>query len=440
MVSPDITARTIPLIKHPIQQEQILKLRGYHTETHYARTKDGYYLHVVRVINPLIKSRQLKRPVIFNHGLLESSSIWLINSRDVSPVDHQCTVLNEQMPILNRTSFINGPMMLANHGYDVWLMSMRGTDFSIRHDYLSPKDKLFWNYSLDDFALGDVPTVVDYVRHMTGAPKVGYVGHSQATFSVFGLLSARPHYADRIEPVVALAPVAYMEHITSLARLIFLAAVDGTDIDTHGPFPRDAKRMRHLLGELCGARHTVVDGSCQMVNLLVSGKGKTGIVRGYWSQIPFSSSMKVLRHFGQLVKYKRFMMHDYGQTVNMKLYGRPSSPSYPIARIRSKSLCLFSTKSDALSPPQDVAHFTSQLTVPLFKNIYINKDFNHFDLIIDEQAGELVFFPMLKILEHFEEKSGLVCSRDSQLEHISNEQSQEVDFMGFIRPNHEERE
>lgn len=393
-----------------------MELRGYDSETHFARTPDGYYIHVVRVVNPLMRSRPLKRPVIFNHGLIESSTIWLINSRDVSPADNYHVILNEQLPITNHSSFINGPMMLSNHGYDVWLMSMRGTDWSQRHESLSPKDKAFWNYALDDFAQKDVPTVVEYVLAQTGSRKVGYVGHSQATFSVFGLLSVKPHYADVIEPVVAVAPVAYMEHITSVARILFLATLEGTENDFHGPFPREAKKMRQFMSDMCGIKHRPVSASgCKLVDLLVSGKGK-GLLRGYWNHLPFYSSLKVLRQFGQLVKYKRFMMYDYGTKDNQRIYGTFRSPSYPIAKIRSKSLCLFSTKSDALSPPDDVSHFTSQLKVPLFSNIYINKDFNHFDLIIDKQAGELVFFPMLKIMEHFEEKSGSFNSESDSLQ------------------------
>lgn len=366
-----------------------------------------------------MRSRRLKRPIIFNHGLLESSTIWLINSKDVSPLDTPCAVLNEMSPMVNRTSFVNGPLMFANHGYDVWLMSMRGTDFSQRHETVSSKDAPFWNYSLDDFALGDVPSVVDYVLNKTGSPKVGYVGHSQATFSVFGLLSTRPQYADVMEPVIAVAPVAYMEYITSIARVIFLGTLEGTTNNFHGPWPHEAAKLRHGLSEVCGIRERPLSNTvCQLADLLISGKGKTSeFHKGYWNHLMYYTSLKVLRHFGQLVKYKRFMMYDYGTKKNLRLYGTARSPSYPIAHIRSRSLCLFSTKSDTLSPPEDVAHFTSQLTVPLFKSIFINKDFNHFDLITDKQAGELVFFPMLKIVEHFEEKLGSICGGETDQEH-----------------------
>lgn len=128
----------------------------------------------------------------------------------------------------NGTEFINGPLMLANQHYDVWLMSMRGTDYSQYHTQMYPSMSEFWDFSLDD-----VPTVINYIRRQTGAKKVAYVGHSQATFSVFGLLAMKPRYADIIEPVFAVAPVSYMHHTTSVSRNWFNMALDTPD--SQGP-------------------------------------------------------------------------------------------------------------------------------------------------------------------------------------------------------------
>lgn len=393
-------------------------MRNFGTELHKARTKDGYHIHLVRIINPKITTAKLKRPVVFNHGLIESSTVWLINSKGVEPLayEHQCGTVELDQRNVNTTHYINGPMMLANNGYDVWLMSMRGTDWSLKHDTLSPKDPQFWNYCLDDFALVDVPTVIDYIRLSTGALKIGYIGHSQATFSVFGLLSARPSYADVLEPVIAVAPVAYFDHITSIARLQFIATLIATNKNKHGPFPSNAKAMRKMLASFCDTKKIgVKDMACQMLEVLVSGTGKKWL-KGYYSHYPFYSSLKVLRHFGQLIKNKRFMMYDYGEEENLRIYGSYESPSYPIEMIRSKSLCLISTKADALSPPEDVERFKERLTTPIYKHIFIEGEFNHLDLITHEDAGKLVFAPILEIFETFERESGICAGEKEKLD------------------------
>lgn len=398
---------------------ELVEMRGFRSEIHYARTKDGYYIHLIRVVHPLIKQRPLKRPVLFNHGLAESSTIYLVNAHGVKPepVEDICAPLDLSDGGSNSTKFLNGPMMLSNHGYDVWLMSMRGTDWSLRHDKYDWRSPQFWDYSLDDFGLIDIPTCVDYIRRKTGSEKVAYIGHSQATFSVFGLLSMKPQYADVIEPVFALAPVAYFDNITSITRLLFTGVLNGADANTSGPFPKVAKKFRADLTKMC--TNPLFDPLCDLIYELIGGRGKE-LPRGYFSHMPFFTSLKVLRHFGQLIKNKRYMMYDYGKETNLRLYGSEESPSYPVERIQSKSLCLFSTESDALSPPKDVARFKARLRVPLYHDALIKGDFNHFDLIADKGARELVHKPILLILDTFERNDGLCAEQQEEFKSDEN--------------------
>lgn len=389
---------------------ELLSFRNYGCEEHYARTIDGYHIHLIRIINPLIDERSLlKRPVVFNHGLLESETIWLINSFGIEPqLDSEMCRDIKFDGEANDTEFNNGPMMLANHGYDVWVMSSRGTDFSRKHDSLSDTDPEFWNYSLDDFALRDIPAVISHIRQSTRSQKVGYVGHSQATLSIFALLATRPEYADIVEPVVALAPVAYMNLMTSAARAVFIAfATFGPDRQqNHEPFPPHAVRLRNLHAKLCVGGGRMARRFCDLQNTLIGGRGET-LLPGFFSHIPFTTSSKVMRHFGQIIKNGRYQHYDYGKEGNLIAYQQEEPPKYPIERIRSKSICFFSTRSDALSRPADVERLRKELTVPLFRNVFIDRDFNHFDMILNDKAGRLIFRPMLEIFEFFEHKNGL---------------------------------
>lgn len=380
-------------------------MRGFHAEEHYAHTRDGYYIHLVRIVHPGIPSQErYKRPVIFNHGLLESSTIWLANALGVRPLPdlHRC--YQKLPPYSNKSIYLNGPMMLANFGYDVWLMSMRGTDWSLYHDKMKPTNPKFWDYSLDDFALHDIPAVIDHVRSITGATKVGYIGHSQATFSIFTLLSDQPHYAEIVEPVIAVAPVSYFDHIKSVSRLLFLTVMkEAKTLD--GRFPKNADKIRQHVGEQCTSKQSLPVMVCQLTDVLIGGRGQT-FPTGFYSHLPFYTSYKVLRHFGQLIKGKRFARYDYGAEKNLQVYGSRTNPSYAINRIKSQSIVLISAKTDTLSPPEDVNKFRSELTVRPYRDIFIDKDFGHFDLILHSESAERVFGPILKIFEEFEKSTG----------------------------------
>jgi hypothetical protein len=56
----------------------------------------------------------------------------------------------------------------------------RGNTYSRRTTKgLYPYQAEFWYFSLDELALVDVPTMIDYALQHTGASKLAYVGHSQ---------------------------------------------------------------------------------------------------------------------------------------------------------------------------------------------------------------------------------------------------------------------
>lgn len=154
--------------------------KNYNCEQHIVRTLDDYLLCVHRI--PSVKSDHhdnFKRPkeplqpkkgieiidnldkfirakgsakqqqqkneykgkpvVLLYHGFLMSSEVWVANTEEYS----------------------NLPFILAKQGYDVWLGNARGNKYSQYHVHLSPNHQPFWNFSLNEFALRDLPDTVD---------------------------------------------------------------------------------------------------------------------------------------------------------------------------------------------------------------------------------------------------------------------------------------
>lgn len=71
----------------------------------------------------------------------------------------------------------------------------------------------------------DVPAVVSYTLSVTGKPSLHWVGHSQGTAQMFIALTTQPDLAPRIASFSALAPVAYLGHLSNVA-IRALAALD----------------------------------------------------------------------------------------------------------------------------------------------------------------------------------------------------------------------
>lgn len=69
-------------------------------------------------------------------------------------------------------------------GYDVWLMNTRGNTFSRAHDLFPVGDSRFWRFSMDHMALSDLPATMNYIKKVTGAPKVSAGGPTPPHLSI----------------------------------------------------------------------------------------------------------------------------------------------------------------------------------------------------------------------------------------------------------------
>lgn len=64
---------------------------------------------------------------------------------------------------------------LAAHGFDAWLLDMRGHGDARKAPHAKNLDR---QWAADAYGLGDIPTAVAYIQEQTGHEKLGYLGHS----------------------------------------------------------------------------------------------------------------------------------------------------------------------------------------------------------------------------------------------------------------------
>ena len=155
----------------------LIESRGFIVQTHYVTTYDGYILALHRIINPFYQ--YFGKPVILQHGLIASSTDFIINAPGESAFEK----------LTNVTQGRNLGFVLSRLGYDVWLSNSRGNTYCRNHTHLDPsRHGKFWEFTWDEHALIDLPTTIDYVLNVTRRSTVAYVGHSQGTMIMFALL------------------------------------------------------------------------------------------------------------------------------------------------------------------------------------------------------------------------------------------------------------
>ena len=109
----------------------------------------------------------------------------------------------------------------------MWFGNNRGTTNSYLHVNLTVEDTEYWDYSYNEMGKYDLPANVDYVLKKTGVSKITYMGHSQGTTQFWVANTMYPDLGQKIERMVAFAPVMYLAHQNG--PLVLLALETGID-------------------------------------------------------------------------------------------------------------------------------------------------------------------------------------------------------------------
>jgi lysosomal acid lipase/cholesteryl ester hydrolase len=162
--------------------QEMVACFGYEVIPHVMKTKDNYVLTIHRISG---KPRQPNGKIAYlHHGLLMCSEVWV-------------TMLEKHK---------NLPFILYELGYDVWLGNNRGNKYGQKHVFYEIESVEFWNFSIDDFAIFDIPDIIDYILDYTKLQKLTYIGFSQGTAQAFASISINPHLNKKIEQFIAISP------------------------------------------------------------------------------------------------------------------------------------------------------------------------------------------------------------------------------------------
>ena len=180
--------------------EHLARIAGFKLEEVVVRTHDGFLLNMHH-IQPRTEdssgidssSSSSKAHVLVVHALMQCSDTFLLGGS---------------------TSLVAA---LVNAGYDVWLGNCRGNKYSQRHERYAVNDKRYWNFSIDELAMVDLPAMVNAIRERTSpstssitAHQCGHslvlVGFSQGSAVIAAALASMNISTHDITAFIALAP------------------------------------------------------------------------------------------------------------------------------------------------------------------------------------------------------------------------------------------
>ena len=366
-----------------LDQVSLLKRVGYQLHEHFVVTEDNYVLSVFHVqraeVSPRVADDQF-RPVLLQAGLMDSSKS-LVN-------------LGTQSLALQ----------LVERGYDVWLANNRGNAWSKRHLEKDFRSSQFWEFSWDHMAL-DLSAEVDYVLNYTNEQTLAYVGHSQGTMQAFAALSGErgAELAGKINLFVALAPVAFLEHMSSpLLRFLARSPLPGV-VAALGSrdFADTPELVRDLFPDICD------EAPAGCGDLLALGFGHSRHIEPadyetFVTDWPSGTSVQNLLHYVQMIKHGRFQKYDHGREGNLRAYGQAAAPEYDLtAFVRRKvPTLLVSGTEDTLADVKDVARLKAIINGTVIEHVQL-EGYAHMDFLWARDAADLVYPHVIKALETY---------------------------------------
>ena len=326
--------------------KELLQYYKYPFETHSVETKDGYILTLFRLgkknsNNFFINSQ----PVLFQHGILDSSDGWLCN------YEERCF-----------------PFLFSDLGFDVWLSNSRGNKYSKSHIKYTPKDFEFWQFSFNELGLYDIPSILEYINNNNNSKeKIIYIGHSQGTCMLFSALCQNCEYfANRIKLFIALAPIARLNNMSSFLLLtleklkivktcnklgiceMFPSGDNESNFDFVNIFNKYFMPMNNFTLSFITDNNSKDTNDQEYMEL-------------YKKFFPSGCSLNCLSHFAHIINKKKFCYFDYGKIPNYKIYGSVEPPEYDLSKIKNIPIILICGEEDKLATPPDVEWLNEQI-------------------------------------------------------------------------------
>ncbi|XP_030749370.1 lipase 3-like [Sitophilus oryzae] len=362
--------------------ESKIKSDGYPVETHHVTTTDGYILTLHRI--PYGKSnRNLGKVAYLQHGVLSSSADW--------------TVLGDSKALA---------YMLADEGYDVWMGNARGNSQSRSHITYDPdKNTEFWQFSWHQIGEIDLPQMIDYVLNVTGADGVYYAGHSQGTTAFYVMTSSRPEYNDKIKVQVSLAPIGFMNHMTS--PLMKIMAFWDSELELllniigMNEFLPNNDFMKNVMSDVICSENSITQLLCTNTLFAICGfsysEMNTTLLPLMMKYTPAGASTKQLLHYAQEVNSGQFRQYDFGLLSNMNKYGSLFPPQYDLSKITAPVYLIYS-QNDWLSAEKDVDKLCNDIGAGC-KGMILMSDFqfNHLDYMFGIRAPTLVYNKVISL-------------------------------------------
>lgn len=332
---------------YPTSFYEIMETKGYEYEEFTITTKDIYHIKLFHILNNKNKRKKnqitKKYPVLFVHGILDSSDGWVSNSSNNSI-----------------------PLVLDELNFDIWLLNCRGNRYStsLETPETTSPNSSYWNYSFQEIGLYDVPAAMDFI-YKNNEKKMFLICHSQGCCSVIaGMCQINDVYKEKTCGIILLAPPSRVAH-TDCSKIINIL----TKVNFWGVLKerksQEIFKYNRAFSSLNSKMNNIYPIGYMAVLEIVSDNSLSGITQeslgAFLSIYPTGTSIQSMMHFKQLYDAKEFQHYNYGKEENVNRYGSEKPPKYSFEKISGLNIIVCGGVSDTLVSIEDVRWLKDQL-------------------------------------------------------------------------------
>ncbi|CAI5974155.1 unnamed protein product [Closterium sp. NIES-65] len=357
------------------------------------------------------QARVLPRyPVLLSHAMFMSSDLWFAFSNQ-----------SASDPLIHKRV----PVGLCNRGFDVFLLNHRSTEFSPGHVAYNTRQWQYWDWDFDQLATIDIPSAIELVLGVTGAPKVHLLGFNEGGMLPFALGSTSPRYLERVTASVAsVAPTVFFQNVKSpvLRQWALGPSPDAAVYQAHllyGAYNVSATEILSGILEAVGYNmltYFVTTGDPQDLLTNITGNPCcTDPMEPPAAPTPgwIATSYRNLIHYQQLIRNGLFQQWDaLSAQANMDRYSAVSPPMYYLSNMPAGVPILIMTGgNDWFADPPNIQKLLSQLTPasttsasstgaagPTVTHLELPR-YSHLDLLLSDTAVQDVHVPLIEYLE-----------------------------------------
>ncbi|XP_077203985.1 lysosomal acid lipase/cholesteryl ester hydrolase-like isoform X2 [Paroedura picta] len=357
---------------------EIIQFWGYPSKQYEVQTDDGYFLQLNRIPYGLHSPEKNGHnpAVLLVPGILADSRCWIAN-----------------LPS-NSIGFV-----LADAGYDVWLLNNRGTTWSRRHQNLSIEQEEFWDFSFHEMGIYDIPATMKFILMQTKQEALYYIGHSQGASMGMIAFSLFPELAKKVKLLMSFSPAYTMLGIGGLVKLIFVPDILKRIIMGKKEFCIISRKMKLANVKLCS--HEIIDKICVHILSMIVGwneknqnTSRIDVVAGIF---PDYTSVKTVIHWSQVARSGEFKYFDYG-SKNQAVYNMTTPPFYKVEDMTVPT-AVWSAGRDKIETVKDVQLLLPRIThLTFYKNI---PDWNHSDYLLGLDDPKYLYPDIFALMEHY---------------------------------------